>query len=133
MKLTKKHLIAGCLTLAMAFALSLPAIVGAQTEFGGQEIPDMEIFAMDFGNANITVVIQSLITLFMSILGILAVLIIMLGGFRWMMAQGEPDKVDKAKKLIYSGIIGLVIILASYAIATFVWNAVRGMLTGTAE
>jgi len=132
MKLTKKHLIAGCLTLSLVFALSLPAIVGAQTQFGGQDIPDITIFETDFGNADITVVIQSLITLFMSLLGILAVLIIMLGGFRWMMAQGDPDKVKKAKDLIYSGIIGLVIILASYAIATFVWSAVRGLFTGTA-
>ena len=50
-------------------------------------------------------------------------IIILLGGFKWMTAGGNEDKVGEAKKLIIAGVIGLIIILASWGIATFVINA----------
>ena len=62
-------------------------------------------------------------------LGILAVIIILWGGFLWMTAAGDDSKVDKAKKLIISGIVGIVIILAAYIIANFAITAVGGQLT----
>ncbi|MFH0956085.1 MAG: hypothetical protein V1801_02650, partial [Candidatus Falkowbacteria bacterium] len=60
------------------------------------------------------------INIILGFLGIVAVIIILLGGFKWMTAGGNEDKVGEAKKLITAGIIGLVIILAAFAIATFV-------------
>ena len=56
----------------------------------------------------------------LSLLGIVAVVIILLGGFKWMTAGGNDDKVEEAKKLILSGIIGLAIIMSAWAIARFV-------------
>jgi len=56
----------------------------------------------------------------LSLLGIVAVVIILIGGFKWMTAGGNQDEVDKAKKLITNGIIGLAIILAAFAISKFV-------------
>jgi hypothetical protein len=54
-----------------------------------------------------------------------------LGGFKWMTAGGNEDKVGEAKKLIVAGIIGLVIILGSFAIATFVLTQLTAATTGT--
>ncbi|MFW5888708.1 MAG: hypothetical protein ACOCVY_03255, partial [Patescibacteria group bacterium] len=59
-------------------------------------------------------------------LGILAVVIILIGGFKWMTAAGNEDKVGEAKKIIVAGVIGLVIILASWGIATFVLEQLMG-------
>ena len=42
------------------------------------------------------------------------------GGFVWMTARGNTQAVDTAKDLIYSAVIGLIIVLAAYAITTFV-------------
>jgi hypothetical protein len=53
-------------------------------------------------------------------LGIVAVVIILIGGFKWMTAGGNEDKTAEARKLITAGIIGLVIILSAFAIAKFV-------------
>lgn len=61
-----------------------------------------------------------IINIILGFLGIIAVVIILMGGFKWMTAGGNEDKVGEAKKLITAGIIGLVIILASFGIATFV-------------
>ena len=61
-----------------------------------------------------------MINIILGFLGIVAVVIILLGGFKWMTAGGNEDKVGEARKLITAGIIGLIIILASFAIASFV-------------
>ena len=62
----------------------------------------------------------NLVRLLMTFLGIIAVVIILLGGFKWMTAAGNEDKVAEAKKIISAGIIGLVIILSAFLIVNFV-------------
>ncbi|MFA7601214.1 MAG: hypothetical protein WCY43_03240, partial [Patescibacteria group bacterium] len=56
------------------------------------------------------------------LLGIVAVVIVLLGGFKWMTAAGNEDKIGEAKKLLGAGVVGLVIILAAWGITTFVLN-----------
>lgn len=56
----------------------------------------------------------------MGLLGILTLVIIVYGGFLWMTAGGNEEQTTKAKSWIFSGVIGLIIILASYSIASFV-------------
>lgn len=46
----------------------------------------------------------------MSLLGIIAVMIILYGGFKWMTSGGSDDAVGDSKKIITAGIIGLIII-----------------------
>jgi hypothetical protein len=53
-------------------------------------------------------------------LGVVAVIILIYGGFLWMTAKGDEERVRKAKKTIINGLIGLIIILLSYAIVSFV-------------
>jgi ketopantoate hydroxymethyltransferase len=81
-------------------------------------------------NRDPRVIIASIINVVLGFLGIIAVVIIVLGGFKWMTAGGNEDKVDEAKKLITAGAIGLVIIMASWGIARFVINAVYSSTTG---
>ena len=69
-------------------------------------------------------IIGAAINVLMGFLGIIAVLIILFGGFKWMTAQGADDKIDEAKKLLAAGIIGLIIIMSAWAIATFVMDQV---------
>ena len=80
------------------------------------------------GTTDIRETIASIINVAMGLLGTIAVIIILYGGFKWMISGGEQGKVDEARKLIVSGVVGLVIILASYAIANFVIDT---LLTGT--
>ena len=81
----------------------------------------------DFTNSNINLgskplrdTIGGVVNIVLGFLGILATLIILLGGFKWMTSQGNTEKVDEAKKLIGAGIVGLVIILTAYAISRFI-------------
>ncbi len=60
----------------------------------------------------------------------IAVVIILLGGFKWMTAAGNEDKVEEAKHLMTAGVIGLIIIVASWGISKFVLNLVFNAVQG---
>ncbi len=75
------------------------------------------------GNKDLRTIIGNIINVALSLLGVVAVVIILIGGFKWMTAGGSEDKVEEAKKLIFQGIIGLAIILSAWAIAIFVLNS----------
>jgi Zn-dependent protease with chaperone function len=72
------------------------------------------------GTRDVRVTISRIINVALGLLGIVAVVIVLSGGFKWMVAGGDEGKVDEAKKLITAGVIGLAIILSAYAIAQFV-------------
>ncbi len=57
-----------------------------------------------------------------SLLGIIVVGLIIFNGFNWMTARGNEKKVEEAKSSLISAIIGLLIVLGSYAITTFVFK-----------
>ena len=52
--------------------------------------------------------------------GLLAVGLVMYGGFLMVTSQGNPAGVEKAKKVISGAIVGLIIAILAYAIATTV-------------
>ena len=68
-------------------------------------------------------IIGRVINVALGFLGVIAVAIILLGGFKWMTAGGNEEKTSEARKLLGAGVIGLIIILASWAIATYVIEA----------
>lgn len=94
----------------------LPTVVFAQNDpYGLGYMADSTLTSTDIRET-----VASIINVIMGFLGTVAVVIILLGGFKWMTAGGNEDKVGEAKKLLMQGIIGLVIVLAAYSIATFV-------------
>ncbi|OGF27510.1 hypothetical protein A2303_01450 [Candidatus Falkowbacteria bacterium RIFOXYB2_FULL_47_14] len=79
--------------------------------------------ATGLGNTDPRTMAGSVLKVLLGFLGIIAVLLILYGGFKWMTAAGDEGDVDTAKKIISAGVIGLVIILASFAVSQFVINA----------
>lgn len=64
--------------------------------------------------------VAELINFALSFVGVIFVIIIILAGLQWMTSGGNDEKIASAKKSLGAGIIGLIIILAAYAIAEFV-------------
>jgi len=79
---------------------------------------------------DIRVMVARLIRIVLELLGIIALVIIIIAGFRWMTANGDETKVEEAKKQLVNGVIGLIIILVAFSIATFVFNRLIYMTTG---
>ena len=97
----------------------VPVIAAAQASLG------IEIAgSTGLGSRDLKETIVQILNVLLGFLGIIAVIVILLGGFKWMTAGGNEDKVGEAKKLLGAGIIGLVIILAAYAIATYVISTI---------
>ncbi|MFA4845828.1 MAG: hypothetical protein WC654_04695 [Patescibacteria group bacterium] len=92
--------------------------------FGGDTTGEEFASSAGLGDANLVDTISSIIRIALGFLGVIAVVIILLGGFKWMTAGGNDEKLKGAKKLIFSGIIGLVIVISAYAIASFVIDSI---------
>src|SRR3989339_612996 len=102
----------------MAVVLVLPVVVAAQTGdvFGVNAVGS----ELALGSKDIRETVGSIINVALGFLGVVAIVIVLIGGFKYMTAGGDETKVGTARKYIISGIIGLAIILSAYAITTFV-------------
>ena len=64
--------------------------------------------------------LQAVLNWIFGIIGIVAVIMIILGGFTMMTSSGDPGKVKKGKDTILYGVIGLVVALLAVVIVNFV-------------
>ena len=65
-------------------------------------------------------VIAYAIQIVLSFVGVVFLILMIYGGFLWMTARGVEEQVTKAKNIIIAAIIGLIIVIAAYAISYFV-------------
>ncbi|HRH32923.1 MAG TPA: hypothetical protein PK720_02150 [bacterium] len=63
---------------------------------------------------------------FLSLLGVIFVILIIISGYNWMTASGDEEKIKKATSTIRSAIIGLLIVVAAYSITYFVFANLPG-------
>ena len=121
----KKLLMSLVFTAVMFSFIALPAMALDTTDPFGVNNVGTEL---GLGSKDLKDTDGSIINVALGFLGIVAVVVILIGGFKYMTAGGAQEKIDSARKYIISGIIGLAIILSAYAIVTFV---VGEILTAT--
>lgn len=73
-----------------------------------------------FTPGNLSGGVGTLISAGLSFLGVLFLMLTVYGGYLWMTSAGNEDQVMKGKKIIVSAVIGLVIIVAAYAVTAAV-------------
>lgn len=118
--------------IMMAFVMfsAVPAMAATSGTIDIDEIGISYAADTGLGSEDVRSTIARIIRVAMGLLGIVAVVIILIGGFTWMTAGGNDEKVGEAKKWIFAGIIGLAIILSAYAIANFVLTQLINATTG---
>ncbi len=84
--------------------------------------------AIGFSDKPLSEQIISIVSWVLGFLALVAVIMIIYGGFIWMMAAGNEERIASAKKIISAAIIGLVIILLAWAI---VWFVTSGLLNAS--
>lgn len=82
--------------------------------------------AEPIGQNSLAGIIQIAISTFLSLLGIIFIVLIVYAGYNWMMAGGDEDKVNLAKQTLSRAVIGLIIIVAAYSITYFVFINLPG-------
>lgn len=60
------------------------------------------------------------LSVFLGFLGVIFIILIIYGGWIWMTARGNEEKIKKARELITEAIIGIVVIMAAYALTRFI-------------
>ncbi|RLC38422.1 hypothetical protein DRH27_02290 [Candidatus Falkowbacteria bacterium] len=82
------------------------------------------------GPADVNKVIGQVINGVLGIVGSLALLMFIYGGFTWMTAAGSSEKVTKGKDILVWAVVGLIVIFMSYA---FVRLILVDILKGSAS
>lgn len=123
MKKISKHVISFVILsfLVLPF-LALPALAQSP-DYGLNQVENG--INNSLSNTDPRTIIGRIITVALGFLGVIAVVIILLGGFKWMTAGGNEEKTGEARKLLGAGVIGLVIILASWGLARFVISSIN--------
>ena len=114
----KKLIILMASLLWAASVFALPTMVGAQADIFGIDYGAETGLGQQDPRQTAARVIRS----GLGLLGTVAIVIVLWGGILWMTAGGDTDRVGKAKKVLFSGIIGMIIILSAFAISQFVLN-----------
>ena len=95
-----------------------PNALGSQLQKAGKSAG----FATEGGGADITVIVGKIVQGALTLMGSLFLAQTVYGGYLWMTARGDEQQVEKAKHTLRTSTIGLGIMLAAYAITTFVIN-----------
>lgn len=60
------------------------------------------------------------------VLGTLFLGLLIYGGIVWIKAAGREEQVARAKRIIITAVVGLAVIMSSYALTTFILSRVNG-------
>ena len=129
---TFRYLAAFVLLLSPSVFLAGPAL--AVTGDYGQETAALQAELISkagetptvAGQQNIAGLIGVIIKAGLSFIGIIFFGLVLYAGFIWMRAMGNTEMVTKAKDILESAIIGLVLVMAAYAITNFVFDRLAG-------
>lgn len=122
MKITKR-LNAGAITLlSFASPLALPAMAKAQTT--EQSIRQGLDKTGTAPSTDVDSVIRTIINILSLIVGIVAVIMIIIGGLKYITSSGDANNISSAKNTILYAIIGLIIVALAQVIVRFVLDQV---------
>lgn len=76
---------------------------------------------------NLDQVAGTVINTALSLVGLIFLVLMVYGGYLWMTARGEESQIDKAKSIIRSAIIGIVIVMSAYAITFLVTSRLEAV------
>ena len=119
-----------------AISLAAPAIVFAQARpnpFNTSQnyLANTRAASGVTGGSDLPTIIGSLINVVLGFLGIVLLFYVLRAGFLWMTAGGDDKQVTQAKNMIRDAVIGLVVIIAGFAISNFVLQQLVNVTNGT--
>ncbi len=75
-----------------------------------------------FQSASVADIVSGVLTIVLSLLGIIFLGLIVFSGIQWMTAGGNEEAIKKARNNIKNAVIGLAIVALSYTITYFIFN-----------
>lgn len=88
-----------------------------------------DFFSTDFqsiGGGDLPTFIQTVINAVLVIAGVVAVIFLIVGGYRYITSAGNAESAEAGRTTVLNAIIGLVIIFAAFLIVNFVVDRIIG-------
>ncbi|MEK7500481.1 MAG: pilin [Patescibacteria group bacterium] len=119
-------------TVITSLALVVFPVAAQITQVGGEDCSALGISCT--GSEDTNSLINTIVTIgnvFLTLVGVVAAIYLVLGGVRYIMSEGETDQTEKAKKTIIYALIGIIVIGISAALVNFVISDVIGGSSGS--
>ena len=94
------------------------------------DLPNYETLCGGKGEAELMENVRNILNAVYFWVAIITVIVIIIGGVKYMTSQGDAGKVKSAKDTIMYAIIGLIVTLLAFAITNFILGAVGGGAAG---
>lgn len=138
MSKTKKFILAFVLLLVVGFLVNNFALAATSTPSRTTGVEELQSSLGSFGgetglggqDADLKTRVARIINIVLGFLGVIAVIMIIASGFKWMMAGGNEQSVTDAKARLRNAVIGLAIVLAAYVIVAFTVKALTYSIQG---
>ncbi len=127
-RISSRVLLAAVFVLALSW--TLPVGVRAQSALDTAPVDTAATAAGVDGSVDLITLIGRIINVVFGFLGVIMLGYILYAGYLWMSAGGDTKKVDEARNTIRNAIIGMVILVSSFAIVSFIMRQLGGVATG---
>ncbi|MEK7183647.1 MAG: hypothetical protein AAB776_03380 [Patescibacteria group bacterium] len=115
-----KNFLLGAVLVAVPFGVVVPQLHAATSAGDLEGNLDAVQVNSGLGDKELDETLGLLINVLLGLLGIIFLVLVIFAGFLWMTAGGDEKRVAKAKGILITAVIGLVILLSAYAISSFV-------------
>lgn len=75
-----------------------------------------------YGETNIYSTISTVISVVLSVAGLVFLAIMFYAGLRWMTARGNEEFISKAKEAMFGALIGFILVTISYGASAFIFS-----------
>jgi len=134
MKVTKKKIIFAFLTICFLTILLSPQIIlAADCTSADCALKGLDVTATNAGfgakeKRDIPTIIGEAINYIFGVVGVIFLTIILVGGYLWMTAGGNEEKVAKAKGFVINGVNGMIVIFLAYALVYVMLASLGGAI-----
>ncbi len=107
--------------LSSGLWVTLPLLAHAKLQRDPEGHDDF-VGELGLPNTYLPTTVVNFVAWVLGFLGLVSVIMMIYGGYRYLTAGGNEESVDKAKTVIKNALVGLIIVVLSYAIALFVFT-----------
>jgi hypothetical protein len=99
-------------------------LTAGQAVLAGTTLNNLDVTAKQGGvkpaTDDLPTIIGNVIGTVLSFVGVIFFLLVLYAGMSWMLAMGKEEKITQAKDMLFAAVIGLIVVLAAYAITNVV-------------
>jgi hypothetical protein len=117
----KKIITLSALFICFVFNMNIVSAGDAKTNAakGLKDTATIGYGVIPFEKATPAEIIGQVVGVGLSFIAVVFFLLLLYGGFTWMMARGNEQEVEKAISLIQAAVFGLIVVMAAYAVVSF--------------